>query len=97
MIPKKEFLGFVIFLPFAEGSLSDSFRPALVCGHGTNHTLLYSGDNPFKNETLRPFHKTYCRVLGELDEKRNTINVHEITQVEYKFEKERNHSPNGEQ
>ena len=96
MKSQKEFFGFVIFLPFAEGSLSDSFRPALVCGHGINHTLLYRGDNPFENETLRPFHKIYCRVLGELVEKRNTINVHDIIQVEYKFEKEGNHSPKGE-
>lgn len=93
----KEFFGFVIFLPFAEGSLSDSFRPALVCGHGINHSLIYDGDNPFENETLRPFHRLYCKILGELDQKRNFIKVHEITQVEYKFEEEGNHSPKGEQ
>jgi hypothetical protein len=56
--------GYILFLPFAEGSKSEGLRPFLVNSSQGVKMLYRKEDNPFENTSLRPFHTKYCRVKG---------------------------------
>jgi len=74
--------GFVLFLPYAGGTKSESRGPFLVSGAGECHRLYCPGDNPFENETIRPLHRCYCEVQGERDESKNLIRVSRISEID---------------
>jgi len=82
---KEDFAGYVLFLPYAVGSKSESFRPALAMGHGGNVTLFRKGDNPFANESFLPLHGKYCKLSGELDERKNVLLVESIQEADPPF------------
>lgn len=70
--------GYVLFLPYAEGSRSESRQPFLVVDASQSHRLFSPGDHPFKHETLAPFHGVYCDVSGVFDPRRNVFLVAQI-------------------
>jgi hypothetical protein len=78
--------GFVLFLPFAGGTKSEGVRPYLLDEGGERHRLHADGDNPFENETIRPLHRCYCEVQGQLDEKKNLIRVSRISEIDDPFQ-----------
>ena len=82
--PSVTFRGYVLFLPYAGGSKSESFRPVLATGHGTNLTLYRKGHNPFENESIRPFHGKFCEVAGDPDQERRLIELEsDLDESEY--------------
>ena len=83
--PSGTFRGYVLFLPYAGGSKSESFRPVLATSHGANLTLYRKGDNPFENESIRPFHGKFCEVAGAPDRERRLIEVESIEEMEEPF------------
>jgi hypothetical protein len=78
--------GFVLFLPYADGTKSECVRPYLLGGGGERHRLYSSGDNPFENETIRPLHRCYCEVQGQLDEEKNLVQVSRISEIDDPFQ-----------
>lgn len=48
-------------LPFGGLSKSASIRPFLVA-RGQLYRLRHQADDPFGNQSIRPFHLKYCRV-----------------------------------
>jgi hypothetical protein len=62
------FEGYLLFLPFAEGSKSEGLRPFLVNASDGAQMLYRAGDNPFENFFLRPFRGKYCRITGHMGE-----------------------------
>jgi hypothetical protein len=80
--------GYILFLPFAKGSKSESIRPFLVCDSSQIHLLFVSGDNPFSNESLKEYHRSFCAVLGKYDEGRNVILVESVETLEDNTKKE---------
>ena len=70
--------GYILFLPFAKGSKSESIRPFLVCDRNEVHLLFVSGDNPFENNSLIEYHKYYCDISGKYDSEKKLIFVNKI-------------------
>lgn len=73
--------GYVLFLPFATGSKSESIRPALVNGHEPTLSLYKEGDNPFENKSLHQYHRKYVETLGDIDLEKRKFLVHEIKEL----------------
>ncbi len=74
--------GYILFLPYAAGSKSESLRPILAMGAGTNASLHRKGDNPFENKSIQPYHGKYCEVTGTLDRERRLIEVESIEELD---------------
>ena len=77
--------GYVVFLPYAQGTQSESWRPYAVLHDGTTVRLHVPDDNPFTNERLKPFHRLCCELSGRLDAKNNVLLVSSIAQTEDPF------------
>ena len=56
--------GYILFLPFADGSKSEGVRPFLINSTRGVQLIYHRGDNPFENPFFRPFHGSYCRING---------------------------------
>jgi hypothetical protein len=80
--------GYVLFLPFAVGSKSESIRPYVVDQKRNFYNIYMPEDNPFQNESIIAFHKNYCEVEGLLDEERMHIYVSSISIKEDPFKSE---------
>ena len=50
------------------GSKSESLQPYLYVGGGDMIRLFKAGDNPFENETMKPFDAMKVSIVGECDE-----------------------------
>lgn len=57
--------GYLLFLPYAAGSKSETMAPHLVVDPATVHRLHREGDNPFTGSSLAPFHRCYVEIAGE--------------------------------
>jgi len=80
--------GYVLFLPFAVGSKSESIRPYVVDQKRNFYNIYMPKDNPFQNESIIAFHKNYCKIEGLLDEERMHIYVSSISIKEDPFKSE---------
>ncbi len=60
--------GIIIFIKIDIGSKSESSQPFLYQGKGKLLRLYKQGDNPFSNESLKPFDGKTVRIEGNPDE-----------------------------
>lgn len=60
--------GMVIFLKTAAGTKSEALQPYLYLGMGEMLRVFKEGDNPYENESLRPFDRMNVSVFGRCDE-----------------------------
>ena len=74
--------GYVLFLPFAEGTKSASVRPFLVLADGKTYRMFVPGSNPFSNDPLRKLHRTFCEVRGYFDNAKEVVTVTEIKETD---------------
>lgn len=58
--------GTVKYLPFAQGSKSESLRPYILLGKGSRILLYKKSDNPFENNFFASFEGEKVRVSGEI-------------------------------
>ena len=77
--------GYILFLPYAVGSKSESLRPILTMGAGSTASLHQKGDNPFENKSIQPYHGKYCEVTGTLVPERKLIEVESIEELSDPF------------
>ena len=70
--------GIIVFMLCDIGSKSECQRPFLYRGGGEFIRLRKVGDNPFENESFRPFDALAVSLTGETDEF-GTLCVTEIT------------------
>ena len=70
--------GILCFLPWATGSKSASLQPMLVIDQDTALRIIVPDDNPFDNETCRPWHRRFCAITGLVDRARRTITAQRI-------------------
>jgi hypothetical protein len=70
--------GYVLFLPFGEGTKSDSWRPFAVLENGKTVRLHKGGANPFTNAELSPLHGAFCSFTGHLDERKGLLSLSSI-------------------
>lgn len=73
--------GYIIFCNVETGSKSEHFAPLLFRAESSPVRLQKKGDNPFSHDSLKPFHLSYCEVIGEMNEKNSTFLVSEITKL----------------
>jgi hypothetical protein len=74
--------GYVVFLPWAPGSRSESLQPFLVTGPGSAVRLFCPGDNPFQNESLKACHLHWCSLRGQWDAGKSLLLVSDIRILE---------------
>lgn len=58
--------GTVKYLPFAQGTKSESLRPYILLGKGSRILLYKKSDNPFENNFFASFDGQKVRVSGEI-------------------------------
>ena len=63
--------GYLLMLPRAVGSKSESIIPHLVASSGSPLRLHVAGENPFAGSSLSGFHRQYVVVEGEWDARGN--------------------------
>jgi hypothetical protein len=56
--------GYLLVLPHATGSKSESFAPHLVCEDQSMVRLHVQGENPFGASSLNSFHGRYVDITG---------------------------------
>lgn len=60
--------GIIVFSKINIGSKSECYHPFLYQGEGRFLRLRKPGDNPFVNESLKPFDGKFVKITGNLDE-----------------------------
>ncbi len=60
--------GIIFFIKINIGSKSESSQPFLYQGDGKFLRLKKQGDNPFANESIKPFDGKKVRVTGQKNE-----------------------------
>ena len=73
--------GIIRFLPYAQGSKSESVRPFLEAEGEEAVRLHLEGDNPFSNDGLRDFKDKECEVKGEMDEGNDFFRVESVEEI----------------
>lgn len=58
--------GTVKYLPFAQGTKSESLRPYILLGKGSRILLYKKDDNPFENNFFAAFENQKVRITGEI-------------------------------
>ena len=74
-----EEVGCIQFLPWAQGSKSDSKQPFLVQGPEKTWRLFHPGDNPFNNDFFKPLEGSWCRLVGKIDHASGVFKVDQAT------------------
>jgi len=77
--------GHVVFVLYANGTKSESWRPFAVLPDGNTIGLHMEGDNPFTNDRLRPFHGCFCKFSGHFAKKKGLLLVSEIEKISDPF------------
>jgi len=54
--------GYLLFLPWAQGSKSESLQPFLVQGPSLIRRVILTGENPFDHEVTQSLHGCWCRL-----------------------------------
>lgn len=65
--------GYLLFLPWAVGSKSESWQPFLVMAGPEVWKVDLAGDHPFDHDLTRSLHGRWCRVVGVRDGRRRVI------------------------
>lgn len=73
-----KFTGIVKYLPFAEGTKSESLRPYIILGKGSRILLYKKDDNPFENKFFKAFEGKKVNLEGELEN--GTLNVESVSE-----------------
>ena len=74
--------GYVLFLPFAEGTKSASVRPFFILADGKTYRMFDPGSNPFSNDSLRKFHRAFCELHGQFDAAKEIVTVTKIKETD---------------
>ncbi|MGD9976593.1 MAG: hypothetical protein AB7S54_01495 [Bacteroidales bacterium] len=82
MDKQDQFEGYVTFVLINEGSKSEHYVPMLLKKSGEVVELFKEGDNPYQNESFRPFHLSYCQLSGNYNASRNYISVSGIRKID---------------
>ncbi|MGE0077987.1 MAG: hypothetical protein AB7S48_09025 [Bacteroidales bacterium] len=77
-----QFEGYIVFTLINEGSKSEHYVPMLLKKGGSVIELFKEGDNPYKNESFRPFHLSYCQLQGNYNKSKNFITVLDILKLD---------------
>jgi len=81
MTQNSTFKGYILFILKDEGTKSEHYGPVLLSGL-TCYQLFHEKDNPFSNQLIKPYHLSYCEIVGYYDEKRNLITVSVINKLD---------------
>ncbi|MBP5673236.1 MAG: hypothetical protein J6X49_12670 [Victivallales bacterium] len=74
--------GTIVFLLANQGSKSESFTPYLYINQETVVKILYKGDNPFENTSLRPYDGRRVMIFGK-QKSNGTFIIEKIESDEY--------------
>lgn len=70
-----EKVGYVLFLPWAQGTRSASTQPFLVHEPDQALRLFHPGDNPFENGYFKSLHGSWCKLSGTVDSESGVFKV----------------------